>query len=103
MLCPEFPIGKRKYTPIITPVHDNIEVRGSEVENLSEVAATADAVSESLIGYLTGEQVDTNSVVVKTNIDLGVDSQFVKEKEVKQPVEPIVIINEAGIHQPLNQ
>ena len=88
-------------TPIITPVHDSTEVRGSEVENLSEVAATADAISESLIGYLTGEQVDTNSVVVKTNTDLGVDSQFIKEKEVKQPVEPIVIINEAGVHQPL--
>ena len=88
-------------TPIITPVHDSTEVRGSEVENLSEVAVTADAISESLIGYLTGEQVDTNSVVVETNTDLAVDSQFVKEKEVEQPVEPIVIINEAGIHQPL--
>ena len=89
-------------TLIITPVHDSTEVRGSEVENLSEVAATADAVSENLINYLTGEQVDTNSVVVETNTDLRVDSQFVdKEKEVVQPVEPIVIINEAGIHQPL--
>ena len=88
-------------TLIITPVHDSTEVRGSEVENLSEVAVTADAISESLIGYLTGEQVDTNLVVVETNTDLGVDSQFIKEKEVEQPVEPIVIINEAGVHQPL--
>ena len=47
------------------------------------------------------QQVNTNLVVVKTNTDLGVDSQFIKEKEVKQPVEPIIIINEAGIHQPL--
>ena len=77
------------------------EVRDSEVENLSEVAVTADAISESLISYLTGEQVDTNLVVVEANTDLGVDSQFIKEKEVKQPVEPIVIINKAGIHQPL--
>ena len=89
-------------TPIITPVHDSTEVRGSEVENLSEVAATADAVSESLINYLTGEQVDTNSVVVETNTDLEVDLHFVKkEKEAEQPVEPIVIINGAGIHQSL--
>ena len=50
---------------------------------------------------MTGKQVDSNSVVVETNTDLGVDSQFIKEKEVKQPVEPIVIINEAGICQPL--
>ena len=82
-------------TPIITPVHDSTEVRGSE--NLSEVAVTADAISEGLISYLTGEQVDTNLVVVETNTDLGVDSQFIKEKEVKQSVEPIVIINKAGI------
>ena len=89
-------------TLIITPVHDSTEVRGSEVENLSEVPATADAISESLINYLTGKQVDTNLVVVETNTDLGVDSQFInKEKEAEQPVEPIVIINGAGIHQPL--
>ena len=49
-------------------------------------AAAADAISESLITYLTGEQVDTNSVVVETNTDLEVDSQFIKEKEAKQPV-----------------
>ena len=73
----------------------------ASVENLSKVAVTADAISESLTGYLTGEQVDTNSVVVETNTDLGVDSQFIIKKEMEQPVEPIVIINEAGIHQPL--
>ena len=94
-------------TPIITPLHDSTEVRGPEVENLSKVAATADAVSENLISYLTGDQVDTNSVVVETNTDLGVenlvgDSQFInKENEVVQPVEAIVIIDKAGIHQPL--
>ena len=94
-------------TLIITPVHDSTEVRGPEVENLSEVAATADAVSENLISYLTGDQVDTNSVVVETNTDLGVEnlgggSQFVnKENEAVQPVEATAIINKAGIHQPL--
>ena len=95
-------------TPIITPVHtDGTEVRDPDVVNLSEVAATADAVSENLVSYLTGDQVGTNSVVVETNTDLGVenlggDSQFVnKENEAVQPVEAIVIINEAGIHQPL--
>ena len=94
-------------TPIITPVHDSTEVKGSEVENLSKVTATADAVSKNLISYLTGDQVDTNSVVVEANTDLGVenlggDSQFVnKENEAVQPVEAIVIINEAGVCQPL--
>ena len=58
-------------TPTITPVHESTEVRHPEVENLSEVAATADAVSENLISYLSGDQVDTNSVVVETNTDLG--------------------------------
>ena len=71
-------------TLIITPVHESTEVRGSEVENLSEVAATADAVSENLINYLTGEQVDTNSVVVETNTDLGVDSQFIHSSLIKK-------------------
>ena len=84
------------------PVHDSTKVRGPEVENLSKVAATADAVSENLINYLTGDQVDTNSVVVGTKTDLRVDSQFInKEKEAVQPVEPIVIINKAGLCQPL--
>ena len=94
-------------TLIVTPVHDNTKVRGPEVEKLSEVAATAYAVSENLISYLTGDQVDTNSVVVDTNTDLGVenlggDSQFInKVNEAVQPVEAIVIIKKAGIHQPL--
>ena len=42
-------------TPIITPVHDRTEVRGPEVEHLSEVTATADAISENLISSLTGD------------------------------------------------
>ena len=93
-------------TPIITPVHNSTEVRGSEVENLSEVVATADAVSKNLISYLTGDQVDTNPVTVETNIDLEVDldgdSQFVdKENKAVQPVGATVVINENGIHQPL--
>ena len=93
-------------TPVVTPVHDSTEVRGPEVENLSKVAATADAVSENLISYLTGDQVITNLVVVDTNLglevnNLGGDLQFNKENEAVQPVEATVIINEAGIHQPL--
>ena len=92
---------------VVTPVHDSTEVRGSEVENLSEVAATADAVSENLISYLTGDQVDTNLVTVETNADLRVekldgDVQFPdKENETVQPVKATVIISENGICQPL--
>ena len=61
-------------------------------ENLSKVAATADAVSESLISYLTGDQVNTNLVTVEVDTDLveklDGDLQFSdKENEVVQPVE----------------
>ena len=82
-------------TPIITPVHDSTEVRGSEVEHLSEVAVTADAISESLIDYLI------NPIVVETvenNIasEVELNGQFSnKENEIVQPVEANVIINEA--------
>ena len=86
-------------TPIATPVLDGTEVRNSE--NLSEVAAVADAVSKSLINYLTG--VDTNPIAVETNTRVdSLDDQFSdKENEVVQPIEANVIINKAGICQPL--
>ena len=55
-------------TPIITPVHDSTEVRESEVENLSEVAATADAVSENLINYLTGNRLTLTQLLLKLTL-----------------------------------
>ena len=55
---------------------------------LSEVAATADVVSEGLINYLT------NPVVVEINTGLvELDDQFSNI----QPVEANVIVNEAGV------
>ena len=92
-------------TPIVTPVHT--ESTEAVDKDLSEVAATADAVSENLINYLTGDKVVTNLVAVDTNISLEVenldgDLQSVgKENETIQPVKATVIINEAGICQPL--
>ena len=82
-------------TLVITPVHDSTEVRGSEVGNTSEVATTADAVSEELIHYLT------NPVAVETNVDSGVEKCSDKENEAVQPVKVNVIINKNGVHQPL--
>ena len=79
-------------TPVITPVHDSTDstVRGSE--NLSEVMVTADAVSEGLINYLT------NPVVVEINTgSIEFDGQFSNI----QPVEANVIVNEAGVRQPI--
>ena len=76
-------------TLIITPVHDSIEVRGSE--NLSKVAVTADAISQGLIDYLTNpivvEIVENNTGSVELN------GQFSNV----QPVEANVVINEAGV------
>ena len=57
---------------------------------MSEVAATADAVSDGLIHYLTGEVSD--SVVVDTNQGC---EELVDEPV--QPVEATVIINENGV------
>ena len=81
--------------PVITPAHDSTEVRGSEVGNTSEVATTADAVSEELIHYLT------NPVAVETNVDSGVEKCSDKENKAVQPVKANVIINENGVCQPL--
>ena len=88
-------------TPIITPVHDSTEVRGSEVENLSKVAVTADAISESLIDYLINPIVVE---IVENNIgsEVELNGQFSnKENESVQPVEANVVINEAGVQQPI--
>ena len=80
-------------TLIITPVYDSTEVRSSE--NLSEVAVTADAISEGLIEYLTNpavvEIVESNTGSVELN------GQFSNV----QPVEANVVINEAGVQQPI--
>ena len=78
--------------PVITPVHDSTDssIRGSE--NLSKVAATADAVSEGLISYLT------NPIVVEINTgSVELNDQFSNV----QPVEANVVINEAGVQQPI--
>ena len=87
-------------TPIVTTVHS--EGAWAVEGDLSKVAVTADAVSENLINYLTGGQ-----VAVDTNISLEVENSdgdlqlVVKENEAVQPIEATVIINKAGIHQPL--
>ena len=63
--------------PIITPVHDSTDstVKGSE--NLSEVAATADAISKGLINNLT------NPIVVEINTgSVELDGQFSNIKPV---------------------
>ena len=57
---------------------------GLSFKCLSEVATTADAVSESLINYLT----NTEDVVVE-NVDVS--------NEGVQPVETNVMINGAGV------
>ena len=58
-------------TTVITPVHDSTDstVKGSE--NLSEVAAMADAVSEGLINYLTNPivvEITTGSVELNRSV-----------------------------------
>ena len=84
-------------TPIVTPVHTDLCTEVRQTENPSEVVATADAVAESLIDYLT------NPIVVETvenNIgsEVELNGQFSnKENEIVQPVEVNVIINEAGV------
>ena len=74
-------------TPIVTPVQGNIEVGTISSKCLSEVATTADAVSEGLINYLT----NTGGVVVDVVENVNVSNEGV------QPVETNVIIHEAGV------
>ena len=81
-------------TPIVTPVQGNIEVGTISSKCLSEVATTADAVSEGLINYLT----NTGSVVVDV-VENVVENVNVSNEGV-QPVETNLIINEAGVRQP---
>ena len=84
-------------TPIVIPVHTDVCTEVRQFENPSEVAATADAVAESLIDYLT------NPFVVETvenNIgsEVELNGHFSnKENEIVQTVEANVVINEAGV------
>ena len=80
-------------TPVITLVQGNIEVGTISSKCPSEVATTADAVSESLINYLTNtEDVVVENVVEVENVNVS--------NEGVQLAETNVIINEAGVRQP---
>ena len=81
-------------TPVVMPVQGNVEVGTISSKCLSEVATTADAVSESLIGCLAG----TEDVVVESVVENVVENVDVSDEGV-QPVETKVIINEAGVRQ----
>ena len=85
-------------TPVIMPVQGNIEVRTTSSKFCpSEVATTADAVSESLINYLT----NTEDVVVENVVENAVEIENVNvSNEGVQLIETNVIINEAGVQQP---
>ena len=85
-------------TPVIMPVQGNIEVRTTSSKFCpSEVATTADAVSESLINYLT----NTEDVVVENVVENDVEIENVNvSNEGVQLIETNVIINEAGVRQP---
>ena len=77
-------------TPVIMPVQGSIEVGTTSSKCPSEVATTADAVSESLINYLTNtEDIVVEKVVEIENINIS--------NEGVQLVETNVIINEAGV------
>ena len=80
-------------TPVIMLVQGNIEVGTISSKCPSEVATTADAVSESLINYLTNtEDVVVENVVEIENVNVS--------NEGVQLVETNVIINKAGVRQP---
>ena len=76
-------------TPVIMPVQGSIEVGTTSSKCPSEVATTADAVSESLINYLTNTEDVVEKVVEIENINIS--------NEGVQPVKTNVIINEAGV------
>ena len=82
-------------TPVIMPVQGNIEVGTTSSKFCpSEVATTADAVSESLIKYLT----NTEDIVVENVVENVVEIENVNvSNEGVQPIEANVIINEAGV------
>ena len=81
-------------TPVIMPVQGNIEVGTISSKFCpSEVTTTADAVSESLINYLT----NTEDVVVENAVEI--ENVNVSNEGV-QLTETNVIINEAGVRQP---
>ena len=78
-------------TPVIMPVQGNIEVGTTSSKFCpSEVTTTADAVSESLINYLTNtEDVVVENVVEIENVNVS--------NEGVQLIEANIIINEAGV------
>ena len=78
-------------TPVIMPVQGDIEVGTTSSEFCpSEVTTTADAVSESLINYLTNtEDVVVENVVEIENINVS--------NEGVQLIETNIVINEAGV------
>ena len=80
-------------TPVITLVQGNIEVGTISSKCPSEVATTADAVSEGLINYLT----NTGDIVVENVVE--VENVNVSNEGV-QLTETNVKINEAGVQQP---
>ena len=79
-------------TPIVMPVHTDVCTEVRDTENLSEVAAAADAVLEGLINYLTNPiAVETVATNIGSEVDL--DVQFSdKENEAVQPIKATVII-----------
>ena len=83
--------------PIITPVHDGTDSTVRVSENLSKVAVTADAVSEDLINYLTNPIVEVVKVVKSNTSLIELNGQFSNA----QPVEANVVINKAGVQQPI--
>ena len=88
-------------TPIVMPVHTDVCTEVRNTENLSEVAAAANAVSESLINYLTNP-ITVETVETNLSLEVDLDGQFSnKENEAVQPIEAAIIINEASIHQHL--
>ena len=82
-------------TPVIMPVQGDIEVGTTSSEFCpSEVATTADAVSESFINYLT----NTEDVVVENVVENVVEIGNINvSNEGVQPTEANIIINEAGV------
>ena len=86
-------------TPIIMPVQGHIEVGTTSSEFCpSEVTTTADAVSESLINYLT----NTEDVVDVVENVAEIENVNVSNEGV-QLIEVNIIINEAGVRQPQPQ
>ena len=97
-------------SPILTPIQMEVNVnvngdgeaapsqKGNEGGDLGDVAAVVDAVSDNLISYLMGDQVDNSVALVA--VETNKVTVEVPESEMVQPAEAVVI-DKAGIHQPL--